>query len=179
MPAHSLSETRIQIERMLDSIHPGILRLVVAGDLVESPRRCRRTEADVEDLRAWLASRGVTLCTLQGNHDPRPRRVDAVAETCEIAGWTIGHGHRPIVGTRTMSGHLHPMLRWGRVTSPCFLVSPERIILPAFSRNAAGWNVSASLEPVREETSSLRCLAATDTDLLDFGPIRSLRGHLA
>ena len=44
-------------------------RLIVAGDLVESARPCRRTAGDVRRLRDWLGSRGVTLLALEGNHD--------------------------------------------------------------------------------------------------------------
>ena len=45
VPAHSLDETLARLERLLD--RAPIARLVVAGDLVESPRPCRRTAADL------------------------------------------------------------------------------------------------------------------------------------
>ena len=67
VPAHSLVETLARISAVL--ARAAIARLVVAGDLVESARPCRRTAADVRGLHDWLESRGVTLLALEGNHD--------------------------------------------------------------------------------------------------------------
>src|SRR3954451_18547391 len=68
VPAHSLAETLAKLDRLL--ARGEIDRLVVAGDLVESPRFCRRTAADLAALGRWLADRGVSLVALAGNHDP-------------------------------------------------------------------------------------------------------------
>src|SRR5262249_16686482 len=70
VPAHSLGETLGRLERVLS--RAAIARLIVAGDLVESPRPCRRTAADVRRLRDWLEERGVSLMALEGNHDGSP-----------------------------------------------------------------------------------------------------------
>src|SRR5262249_10163319 len=70
LPAHSLAETLAKLGRALDRSPTAVGRLVVAGDLVESRRRCRRTERDVAALTLWLAGRGVALVALAGNHDP-------------------------------------------------------------------------------------------------------------
>ena len=92
VPAHSLAETVAALGRLLD--RAPVARLVVAGDLVESPRPCRRTEADFARLRAWLDARGVALIPVLGNHDPqRPPRPPL---SLEVAGWTVAHGHRPV-----------------------------------------------------------------------------------
>ena len=53
VPAHSLVETIGRLERVLS--RAAIARLIVAGDLVESPRPCRRTAAD---LRTMMSERG-------------------------------------------------------------------------------------------------------------------------
>src|SRR5271170_7711605 len=63
--SHSLGETLARLVLMLD--RAPVARLVVAGDLIESPRPCRRTSNDVRRLREWLAGRGVSLLTLAGN----------------------------------------------------------------------------------------------------------------
>ena len=91
----------------------------------------------------------MSFLVLEGNHDisfslvgkksvSSPNRLPA---TCMVAGWTIGHGHRPIAGARTISGHHHPVFRCQGIAAPCFLVGPGRIVLPAFSSNAAGCDV--------------------------------------
>jgi metallophosphoesterase superfamily enzyme len=163
LPAHSLAETLAKLDRLLRG--GSIDRLIVAGDLVESRAPCRRTAADVRRLGRWLEARGVTLVPLAGNHDPP--RTPSLPATCAVAGWVIGHGHRPIEGPRTISGHHHPVLRLGGLSAPCFLVGPATIVLPAFSLNAAGSAAPAWLD------SSLRCVVVAGDELLDFGPVRA------
>src|SRR3954462_3110141 len=65
LPAHSLDETREKLSRLLERVEVG--RLIVAGDLVESPRPCPRTARDLDTLSRWLAGRGVTMIALAGN----------------------------------------------------------------------------------------------------------------
>ena len=62
--------------------------------------------------------------------------------------------------------------------APCFLVGAGRIILPAFSDNAAGLDVASARLPDGWLRSSLRCLASTGGDLLDFGPLKTLHARL-
>ena len=183
VPAHSLGETLGRRERVLG--RAAIARLIVAGDLVESPRPCRRTAADLRRLRDWLEARGVSLLVLEGNHDrsawTRSRPAAAVPDlpaTCVVAGWTIGHGHRPITSDRTISGHVHPVVRVAGTNARCFLAGAGRIVLPAFSPNAAGWDVVTARLPQDWRNAPLRCLASTGDDLLDFGPLADLRRRL-
>jgi uncharacterized protein len=179
--AHSLEETLRRLALVLD--RDQIARLVVAGDLVESARPCHRTDEDVRLLRAWLLARGVRLTVLAGNHDrirSRPassaaEETHSLRECCTVADWTIGHGDRPLDGPRTATGHHHPALRFEGTTAPCFLVGPGRIILPAFSLNAAGYDLITAALPREWLRAGFRCLASTGLELLDFGPLASLR----
>jgi hypothetical protein len=173
VPAHSLAETIAALGRLLG--RATVDRLIVAGDLVESSRPCRRTDADLARLREWLRVRGVDLVAVQGNHDPprRPRAPDSI----EIAGWTIAHGHRKVDAERAMTGHDHPILRVGRTVACCILAGPDAIVLPALTGNAAGLNVAHS--PARWKGRGLRCWAGTGMRLLDFGPVDDLAGRLA
>jgi metallophosphoesterase superfamily enzyme len=123
-----------------------------------------------------LAARGVALVALAGNHDAT--RVCGRPETLEVAGWTIGHGHRPLASPKTITGHLHPALRTGRLTAPCFLVGPARIVLPAFSPNAAGVSVISGAFVAVGRDRSLRCVAGAGERLLDFGPLHELQDTL-
>src|SRR5262249_20317355 len=140
----------------------------------------------VLELRSWLESRGVNLTVIQGNHDrtflraPRSdaRAVSPLPITCAVGGWTIGHGHCPLAGSRTISGHLHPVLKVEGTCSPCFLAGPDRIILPAFSSNAAGGDVLSVRLPSECLEPSVHCIASTGDDLLDFGSLRQLRRHM-
>jgi putative SbcD/Mre11-related phosphoesterase len=169
VPAHSLRETLARLEHLFAG--QPIARLVVAGDLVESPRPCPRTAADLRRLRDWLERLGVSLTILDGNHD----RSLSLPATCTIGGWTIGHGHRPLPGDRTISGHFHPAVRIAGSSTPCFLTGPGRIILPAFSPNAAGLDVVTARVPPEWLEAPLRCIASSGDNLLDLGPLRMLR----
>lgn len=179
VPAHSLAETRDRLTRAFARAE--VRRLVVAGDLVESPRPCARTAADVARLGDWLASKGVELLVVPGNHDrslsasPRP---PAIAATVDVGGWTIQHGDRPAVGARAVIGHHHPVLRASGLASPCFLAGPTLLVLPAFSGNAAGLDVASVALPSAWSGAGLRCLAATSDAMLDFGPVATLAARL-
>jgi putative SbcD/Mre11-related phosphoesterase len=187
IPAHSLAETLTQLARVL--ARAPIARLIVAGDLVESPRPCRRTAADLRLLGDWLETRGVRLVVLEGNHDrsvvlrsrENPVAAPRLPATCTVAGWTIGHGHHPLTGDRTIFGHFHPVLRVAGTAVRCFLAGPGRIVLPAFSSNAAGCDVVTACIPPQWLDRPLHCLASTGDALLDFGPLsdlpRRLRGQ--
>jgi metallophosphoesterase superfamily enzyme len=167
VPAHSLAETIARLDELLGRV--AFDRLIVAGDLVESRRFCVRTSRDVAALTRWLADRGVSLLPLAGNHDP-PRRP----ATVEIAGWTVGHGHQPITAPRTISGHIHPVLRARGVCAPCFLVGGSAIVLPAFSPNAAGAGLSSLGPPFTSDDRPFRCVASNGGELLDFGPVSGI-----
>ena len=176
LPAHSLAETLGKLASLLGHA-PGLARLVVAGDFVESPRPCRRTAADIRGLRDWLEARGVALDLVLGNHDPR--RSSGLPLSIEVAGWTVAHGHRPIRGAKKLiSGHHHPVLRAGGLTAPCFLVGPSAIVLPAFTPNAAGLPVGSPGSPASWAEDKLRCLAGLGGELLDFGPLPDLIASL-
>jgi uncharacterized protein len=182
VPAHSLDETLSRLDRLL--ARAPVKQLIVAGDLVESARPCHRTAADLGRLRAWLDSRAVSLIVLEGNHDRILSRVSRPARrstekpplpmTYTIDGWTIGHGHRPLSGTGIISGHHHPVVRIAGNTAPCFLVGPGRIVLPAFSPNAAGCDVVSAAMPDHWRVCQLRCIVSTGCELLDFGPLADL-----
>jgi putative SbcD/Mre11-related phosphoesterase len=182
--AHSIDETLARLALVLE--RAPVARLVVAGDLVESPRPCPQTRADIHRLGAWLSVRGVALVALAGNHDldlfSRSdgdwAAVRSMPAICQLGRWTISHGHLPIPGECTVSGHHHPVLQVEGTTALCFLVGPGRIILPAFTSNAAGCDVGGSAVPDQWLKVRLRCVASTGEELLDFGPLTELRRRL-
>ena len=168
VPAHSLDEALSKLDTLVRRFK--IERLIVAGDLVESPRFCRGTARDLSRLAEWLGARGIAFLCLAGNHDS-PRRP-ALPSTFEVDGWTVAHGHRPVAGSKTITGHLHPVLQAPGMRAPCFLVGPTTIILPAFSANAAGVGLAAL--PKEIGAGRLHCVASAGEELLDFGPASAL-----
>jgi metallophosphoesterase superfamily enzyme len=174
IPAHSLRETLDALDRLARRVP--LRRLIVAGDLVESRTACARTAADVRAMDAWLADRGCDWMLLQGNHDP-PRRP-ARPRSDLVAGWTIAHGDGRLAADRLVIGHFHPTLRAAGTAAPAFVVGAGLIVLPAFSRNAAGVDVRAIALPAPVRDPGLRCVACVGDEALDFGPIGTLEARL-
>jgi putative SbcD/Mre11-related phosphoesterase len=149
----------------------GLRRLVIAGDLFEDAAG----RVLLPDLLRWLAARDLELAGIvPGNHD---RGLPGTAADLpfypggvRLGDWLVVHGDGTPPAGRLVLGHFHPCLRWGRhVAAPCYLVGAERIVLPAFSADAAGVNVLAA-RCWRE----YRCAAVAGDRVLDFGPVGRL-----
>ena len=115
-----------------------IRRLVCAGDLCEAGM----SDALVDSFLASLAECRVELTAIvPGNHDRGWQafrdRLPMMPDGIDVGEWRIVHGDGVLPTGATMLGHHHPTWR-GR---PCFLVGPRRIVLPAFSTDAAGGGV--------------------------------------
>lgn len=111
--------------------------MVWLGDIVHAAEGAARVER-------FLAAPPVPTTVLAGNHD---RRWRGASERVLVRGaFVFHHGDQPIPlppGAREMVGHHHPALAWGdgagaRVKLPALVVSPTRVVLPAFSPWAAG-----------------------------------------
>jgi putative SbcD/Mre11-related phosphoesterase len=118
----------------------GVHRLVVAGDLFE---RATCNESLAGWLR-WLGEAGWELVgVVPGNHD---RGVPAnclplFPDGIQLGEWRVVHGDGDLPNGPVVFGHYHPCLRWAGVRAPCYLATATRLILPAFSPDAAGVNV--------------------------------------
>jgi putative SbcD/Mre11-related phosphoesterase len=153
-----------------------VRRLLIAGDLLEDGR----TGGALEDFRSWLRQREIEWTGLvPGNHDePADAFADAGLEVfptgVELGSWHVVHGHEKLPAGRVVQGHEHPCLAWGdgqRV--PCFLIAESRLILPAYSRDAAGVNILRN-----RRWSTYRCCAVAGESVLDLGPLLGLRRPL-
>jgi metallophosphoesterase superfamily enzyme len=155
----------------------GARRVIVAGDLLEDGR-CGEVLACFVD---WLGEAGLELAgVVPGNHD---RGADATWEAAGIplfpagivlGGWTVLHGHEALPAGPVVQGHEHPVVRLrGSGSVPCFLVGEGRLVLPAYSADAAGVNV-AGLRRWRD----CRCCVIAGESVLDFGPVAGLRQRL-
>lgn len=117
--------------------------LIVAGDLCEARLVGSLIERFVSCLTEWK----LTLCAIvPGNHDRGwadfRDRLPMHPEGFPLGSWTIVHGDRKLPEGPVLMGHVHPAWRMGRSLRPCFLVRPNRIVLPAFSSDAAGGAVN-------------------------------------
>ncbi len=159
----------------------GCRTLVVAGDILESSAVLRQNPAFLVQFNGWIRSQGVEPVFLRGNHDS-PGLADT-AMRYEIDGWCISHGHEePLdqpAGRRRITGHLHPVLRWGGRKWRAFLSGPDRILLPAFSLDAAGADILDFRHFPNEIWGGHECLICRSGDVVSFGSLTTLRSNVA
>jgi metallophosphoesterase superfamily enzyme len=166
VPTVRLAETLAPLRTVL--ARQRCARLVIAGDLFEAGW-CPRFGAE---LHAWLEQAGVELAgVVPGNHDRG--LAEGVLPVCpggvELGDWRVLHGDGDLPAGRLVCGHFHPWLRWGPVSSPCYLVGPSSIVLPAFSADARGASVRRVPGWRRH-----RCCAVAGDEVLDLGTLGTL-----
>ena len=110
-------------------------------------------------------ARLIIKCSFMCERSPTGELVD---DGLPLGDWTVVHGDRPLPDTRVIHGHVHPSFRLGaNLSAPCYLVAPRRLILPAFSADAAGVNVLTDADRADQ-----RCLVCAGARVLDFGKVR-------
>ena len=150
-------------------------QVVIAGDLFEAG--CNAALA--ADLSAWMTAAGVERCAVvPGNHDRglvgSAAGLAIHADGCIVGRWQIVHGDGCLPNGPVIHGHEHPWARWSsRVGGPCYLVGEERIVLPAFSQDAAGVNVVNA-----RKWQKYRCCIVAGDRVLDFGELGALKKRL-
>ncbi len=135
----------IPLPRVRDELAPlaeaarahDIRQLLVAGDLFERGYDAKICGELIDLLAEW---RIALLGVVPGNHDRgiESASLTILADPYELAGWSITHGDRATTAERVIQGHEHPATRRGRRKIACFLTRGTHLILPAFSRDAAG-----------------------------------------
>lgn len=163
MPITPTNDTLARLQELQRDYKPR--EIIVLGDLVHRAMAVTVLEEEIRGLFNALSSRS-QLVVLAGNHDRNFQKVldqwvlpIQLVPSREIGGHLLVHGDaaipsadasakspEPIHGGRIMMGHEHPAISIGDgVTTsekcPCFLVSESVIVLPAFSRWAAGTNI--------------------------------------
>jgi putative SbcD/Mre11-related phosphoesterase len=161
-PLHQVLSTRV------------VRRVVIAGDLFEAG-----VNADLAaELASWLIAAGVESAVVPGNHDRglanAPHGLSIHPEGYMVGRWRVVHGDGRLPDGPVIHGHEHPRVRWSsRVGGSCFLVGEERIVLPAFSEDAAGVNVINT-----RKWKKYRCCVIAGDQVLDFGELEILRKRL-
>lgn len=135
-----------QIEQALHALLAAYqpAEMIWLGDIVHAAEGASRAEA-------FLRSAPLPVTIVGGNHDRRWRRA---TETSVVrGGYFFHHGHtdQTVPGSLTeVIGHYHPAASWSdgagtHIKLPALVVSPRRMVVPAFSPWAAGtpWSVNA------------------------------------
>jgi DNA ligase-associated metallophosphoesterase len=130
--------------------------LYCLGDSFHDRFGCDRLPADARQLLAELTAK-LDWTWIVGNHDPmtQPRRPGdgagpsfadlcggRIADEVEISGIVLRHEAAKDERQPEISGHYHPKfrlnLRGRSVSRRCFVVSPAKIIMPAFGTLTGG-----------------------------------------
>ena len=154
MPITPANDTLARLAELQRDYEPR--EIVVLGDIVHRAVAIPALESEIRELFSALSPRS-QLTFLAGNHD---RQLQEVLQKWGMpielaAARTVGtnllvHGDAAVPetrgGLRVVMGHEHPAITIGDgVTTsqkcPCFLVSETVMVLPAFSRWAAGTNI--------------------------------------
>jgi DNA ligase-associated metallophosphoesterase len=121
----------------------GAQRLFCLGDSFHDAFGCERLPQQARALLTELTGK-LDWTWIVGNHDPgfADHCGGTLVEEVEIAGIVLRHEAVRADPRPEMSGHFHPKLRVnlkGRhVSRRCFVVSPSKVILPAFGSLTGG-----------------------------------------
>jgi DNA ligase-associated metallophosphoesterase len=124
----------------------GAARLYCLGDSFHDRFGCDRLPASARALLSDLTAR-LDWTWIVGNHDPgfADHCGGKLVEEAEVSGIILRHEAVRDDRRPEMSGHFHPKLRLhlkGRsVSRRCFVVSPTKLILPAFGSLTGGLDV--------------------------------------
>jgi len=128
LPPYETRDTLRRLTTLVKAHAPR--RIICLGDSFH--HKNSRLAPDAAPLIAELAA-GRQLIWIPGNHDPAPP-PGVPGEAVE--GFALGKvqlRHEPVEGgVHEMVGHLHPALRLRGGRRKCFLLSEQRLVLPAF-----------------------------------------------
>jgi metallophosphoesterase superfamily enzyme len=136
--------------------------LLIAGDLFE-----RHFDENIwKRFEERLARACVEFVGLvPGNHDRGLEDLSCgitiLPQGHKLGRWHVYHGDGSVRKEPALVGHHHPGMVIHGKKMPCYLVSPCRIVLPAYSKDAAG----VAMHPDR--LRDYRCLAIAGNELLE------------
>jgi uncharacterized protein len=152
------------------------MNVVVAGDLVESPRYGQPV---VERWTEQLAAANITLHLVPGNHDRGLTAVSGVQihpDGYSLGTWTVLHDAASDDGRSVLFGHLHPCLRSALAPgeAACYLFGPTRLLLPAWCDHAAGVSIFSL-----GDWPDTDCFAIAAEQVVALGRVSTLRSKLS
>jgi uncharacterized protein len=173
VPAPTLADALEPLRPVFHRHH--VRRLVIAGDLFEAGVSAELAVAFLE----WLKQQSVNLvAVVPGNHDRGIAGATGLLPVWPagfvVGKWRVVHGDKVLPDGPIVQGHEHPCFRWKTtLRAPCYLVGPNRLVLPAYSADAAGVDVLR-----RRDWGDYSCAVIAGQDVLDFGPVSVLSAGL-
>jgi len=144
LPPYDTRETLDRLANVIKRYRP--IRVIALGDSLHDVRAGDRLGSHERAcIRAFQTGR--EWIWVMGNHDPEiPSDIGGdTSASIELANITLRHQPTAQISEREVAGHLHPAARvtlsGASLRRPCFVVSPARILLPAFGAFTGGLNV--------------------------------------
>jgi DNA ligase-associated metallophosphoesterase len=141
------------------------------GDSFHDSAGCDRLMPEAQAMLRALTG-NTRWVWITGNHDPRIDRCGGdVMDEAEVDGLVLRHEADPHETRPELSGHFHPKLRIrvrGRLVSRrCFVMTPNKMIFPAFGSLTGGLDAGHP-EIVRAVGIGAQAVIAVEDRLLRF-----------
>jgi uncharacterized protein len=140
-----------RLQELCSSFQPQVIALL--GDVIHEAVPVQEVARDVHQLLDLLSSVGLVRIVF-GNHDKRLRSLlkggfaSDAGSNLRAGRFILTHGNENCAAAAeelVVMGHEHPAISLGDGVAaakfPCFLVSKQLIVLPAFSLWASGTNI--------------------------------------
>lgn len=140
IPDKVLHQDLKQLELLLKEFNP--LKLIVVGDLFHA-----ESNTDTQFFSDWISSyQGLELVLIKGNHDRISwQKVEGIdfksVKSLELEPFKFVHNPEDVSNPKNFSivGHIHPGVQLKgrgkqRLKLPCYQLSKNLLILPAFSK---------------------------------------------
>jgi DNA ligase-associated metallophosphoesterase len=135
--------------RALDALmaQHGIRHIMFLGDFLHA--KAAHAPDTLAALQAWRERHpALELTLVRGNHDlhagdpPASLRINMTDEPHLHAPFAFCHHPDVMTTACVMAGHVHPVYRlragWESLLLPCYLMAPQRLLLPAFGAFTGG-----------------------------------------
>jgi hypothetical protein len=134
LPPYETAATLLRLAEDIDRTKAA--RVVALGDSFDDGAAWEGVAlADRLTLTRLMAGRAWVW--VAGNHDPGPVEAGGTW-AAEVPPGRVACRHQATEATPEISAHYHPKLRLKGVARACFLVSAERVILPAYGAYTGG-----------------------------------------
>lgn len=149
VPRGTTSQNLAALDLLIEQYEVG--QIVFLGDFLHA--RAAHAPATLAAMLAWRRRHAdLTLTLVRGNHDrhagdpARALGIEVVDEPYRRAPFYFCHHPDTAAPGYVLAGHVHPVFvlatRFDALRLPCFVVGPQRMILPSFGAFTGGFPVA-------------------------------------
>jgi len=145
VPAGTTSANLLALDALL-ALHP-VRQILFLGDFLHA--KAAHAPSTLAAMQGWRQRHPqLQLTVVRGNHDahagdPPPQLDIAMVDEPYLMGpFAFCHHPDVMAAAYVLAGHVHPVYRlragWESLLLPCFLASPQRMVLPSFGAFTGG-----------------------------------------